>query len=275
LLPFRRGRPLGLSVEVQARRWGRSFGGPKHNVPASHSTAVALASFLFIWRRKHRRGVAGAVRNLLTPSLCQHRPGTHSEWHELAAIWRSRAKAHGQASSETGHSRCGSVVSRGEAAMPQRVIPMNGAYYQVFGVKKQARVAGHPSNRGAPLRKCSKGYFRALSAWREGALGAYPSFRRAFAARSLLCAPNTWKERAARPGPPLIVARTTAWVQNSAAAANFPACWLVYSVSAVSENLCGLTSLPTLTPAFSLRVRHALVGIVRQRAGSFTALAMM
>ena len=29
-----------------------------------------------------------------------------------------------------------------------------------------------------------------------------PRFRRAFAARSLLCAPNTWKEQAARPGPP-------------------------------------------------------------------------
>ena len=39
-------------------------------------------------------------------------------------------------------------------------------------MKKQARVACHPSYRGAPLRKCSKGYFRALSAWREGALGS-------------------------------------------------------------------------------------------------------
>ena len=43
--------------------------------------------------------------------------------------------------------------------------------------------------------------FRALSAWREGALGAEPLFRRAFAARSLLCAPDRWKERAAGPGP--------------------------------------------------------------------------
>jgi hypothetical protein len=32
-------------------------------VPASHSTALALASFLFVWRRKHQRGVAGAVRS--------------------------------------------------------------------------------------------------------------------------------------------------------------------------------------------------------------------
>jgi hypothetical protein len=38
--------------------------------------------------------------------------------------------------------------------------------------------------------KCSKGYFRALSAWREGALAAFRPLRRAFAARSLLCAPR-------------------------------------------------------------------------------------
>ena len=39
-------------------------------------------------------------------------------------------------------------------------------------MKKQAWVACHPLYRRVPLRKCSKGYFRALSAWREGALGA-------------------------------------------------------------------------------------------------------
>jgi hypothetical protein len=45
-----------------------------------------------------------------------------------------------------------------------------------------------------------KGYFRALSPWREGALGANPSFRRAFAARSLFAHRNG-RGRAARPGP--------------------------------------------------------------------------
>ena len=48
----------------------------------------------------------------------------------------------------------------------------DGAYWQVFGAKKQALVACHASYRGAPLQKCSKGYFRALSAWREGARSA-------------------------------------------------------------------------------------------------------
>ena len=67
-------------------------------------------------------------------------------------------------------------------------------------MKKQARVACHPSYRGAPLRKCSKGYFRALSAWREGALGASPIPRRAFAARSLLSC--TAGGAGGIPGPP-------------------------------------------------------------------------
>jgi hypothetical protein len=41
-------------------------------------------------------------------------------------------------------------------------------------VKKQARVACHPSYRSAPLGML-EGVFRALSPWREGALGAPPS----------------------------------------------------------------------------------------------------
>jgi hypothetical protein len=61
----------------------------------------------------------------------------------------------------------------------------DGAYSQVIGVKKQARVARHP-HIGARRCECSKGIFRALSPWREGALGAAPRFRRAFAARPLL-----------------------------------------------------------------------------------------
>ena len=40
-------------------------------------------------------------------------------------------------------------------------------------MKKQARVACHPSYRRAPLRVL-EGVFRALSPWREGALGAPP-----------------------------------------------------------------------------------------------------
>ena len=68
--------------------------------------------------------------------------------------------------------------------MARRVIPVNGAYWQAFGVKKQARVVCHPSYRRAPLRML-EGVFRALSPWREGALGATPRFRRAFAARHL------------------------------------------------------------------------------------------
>ena len=81
----------------------------------------------------------------------------------------------------------------GFARNGRRVIPL--------AVKKQARVACHPSYRGAPLRKCSKGYFRALSAWREGALGAIPRFptrlRRPFP--SFL---HRRRGRAASPDPP-------------------------------------------------------------------------
>ena len=83
---------------------------------------------------------------------------------------------------------------------PSRVIPMNGAYCQFFGRKKQARVVGHSSYRRCVAVKCSKGYFRALSLWREGALGANPSFRGAFAARSLL--PPQPKGAGGTPRPP-------------------------------------------------------------------------
>ena len=72
----------------------------------------------------------------------------------------------------------------------------NGAYLQVFDVKSRRGLCAVPS--GAPPRKCSKGYFRALSAWRESALGAFRPLRRAFAARSLYARQDTWKERAAR-----------------------------------------------------------------------------
>ena len=48
-----------------------------------------------------------------------------------------------------------------------------------------------------------KGYFRALSAWREGALGAYPRYSDAPSPPApSYRRPNTWRERAARPGPP-------------------------------------------------------------------------
>jgi hypothetical protein len=35
--------------------------------------------------------------------------------------------------------------------MAQRAMPANGGYWQVFGVKKQARVVRHPLSRRAPL----------------------------------------------------------------------------------------------------------------------------
>ena len=43
---------------------------------------------------------------------------------------------------------------------------------------------------GVAAANARKGYFRALSARREGALGAFRSLQRAFAASSLLCAPR-------------------------------------------------------------------------------------
>ena len=49
--------------------------------------------------------------------------------------------------------------------------------------------------------ECLKGYFRALSAWREDALGA-ARHRRAFAARSLLRAPRHMEGAGGTPGPP-------------------------------------------------------------------------
>jgi hypothetical protein len=73
----------------------------------------------------------------------------------------------------------------------------NGGYWQVFGLKKQARVGCHPSYRRAPLRML--GIFAHSSPWREGALGANPSFRRAFAARSLL--PTQLKGAGGTPRP--------------------------------------------------------------------------
>jgi hypothetical protein len=66
---------------------------------------------------------------------------------------------------------------------------MNGAYYQVFGLKTLARVARIPDIAVAPLYNARRGFFLHLP-WREGALGANPSFRRAFAARSLLPSRN-------------------------------------------------------------------------------------
>jgi hypothetical protein len=68
--------------------------------------------------------------------------------------------------------RCG--MSRGEGGngtvrhAPKRRVLAG------FWREKAARIACHPSYRGAPLRKCSKGVFRALSPWREGVRGATP-----------------------------------------------------------------------------------------------------
>ena len=45
------------------------------------------------------------------------------------------------------------------AGFARRVIPANGGYWQAFGVKKQARVACHPSCRHAPLRMLERGIF--------------------------------------------------------------------------------------------------------------------
>ena len=84
------------------------------------------------------------------------------------------------------------------------------AYWQVFGLKKQARVAGHPLYRRARAARMFEGVFSRIIPWRGGALGATPRFRRAFAARSLLFSrQNGGSGR--HPGPPPIVARTTAW----------------------------------------------------------------
>jgi hypothetical protein len=49
----------------------------------------------------------------------------------------------------------------GEAAAlrPVEGVVRNGAYWEAFDFKKQARVACHPSYRRAPLQKCSKGVF--------------------------------------------------------------------------------------------------------------------
>ena len=47
----------------------------------------------------------------------------------------------------------------------------NGAYLQVFDVKSRRGLCAVPS--GCAAAKMLEGYFRALSAWRESALGAF------------------------------------------------------------------------------------------------------
>jgi hypothetical protein len=46
--------------------------------------------------------------------------------------------------------------------MGWRVIPVNGGYWQAFGVKKQARIACLPSYRRAPLRMLERGILRIM-----------------------------------------------------------------------------------------------------------------
>ena len=70
---------------------------------------------------------------------------------------------------------------------------MNGAYWQAFGLKTQARVVCHPLSRRAPLRMLEGG-LRGVRARSERPLDTdAPSPPAPFFAR------RSWKEQAARP----------------------------------------------------------------------------
>ena len=100
--------------------------------------------------------------------------------------------------------RCGPPdAGRGEARHSH-----DGAYWQAFGRKKQARVACRPVSRRAPLGRCSKGEASRIVPWCEARSERPPLFRRASPPVPSL--PLTLRERAAPLRTRrLIVARTS------------------------------------------------------------------
>ena len=86
--------------------------------------------------------------------------------------------------------------------MMRRGIPVNGAYSRTFGLKTQARVVCRPLSQRAALRMLERGIFVQYPRGVRARLGAIPSLRRAFAARSLLCAPRYMEGAGGTPPDP-------------------------------------------------------------------------